>query len=162
MPPHELCAIVGDLVRKFQATPDMVHFNGQLLSSNFDNNVVMSDKIRVLFDTGALCANYISKRIFTKIREQLENKRIIKKNLKIGLADNKTRLESDTTIQLDMKISSEQQDIIYSGDFVVLEMLQNEVIIGMPAILGELWQFFKSEVEAVRTENMHLPEEIQC
>ena len=158
MPPHELCAIVGDLVRNFQATPDMVHFNGQLLSSNFDNNVVMSDKIRVLFDTGALCANYISKRIFKKIREQLENKRIIKKNLKIGLADNKTRLESDTTIQLDMKISSEQQDIIYSGDFVVLEMLQNEVIIGMPAILGELWQFFKSEVEAVRTENMHLPE----
>ena len=68
MPPHELCAIVGDLVRKFQATPDMVHFNGQLLSSNFDNNVVMSDKIRVLFDTGALCANYISKRIFTKIK----------------------------------------------------------------------------------------------
>ena len=43
---------------------------------------------------------------------------------------------------------------MYQGEFVVLDMKRNQGIIGLPAIVGKLWQFFTSNVK-MRSRRSH-------
>ena len=43
--------------------------------------------------------------------------------------------------------------LTYTETFVILDMKENEVIIGLPAILRDLWDFFVSSVEADKNES---------
>ena len=99
----------------------------------------------VLFDTGALCSNYISIRKFRDIEKHMHTKDIIHKRTKVGLADNKTVAWSDIMVRLTLKFEDRSLSAVsckYSGEFIVLDMKDNEIIIGLPAILGDLWDFF--------------------
>ena len=128
----------------------MVHFVGRFIACTScpANAEVVAN---VLFDTGALCANYISQFKFEELREKnyILQDDIIWRKTCIGLADNATKVYSDKMLEL--PIQFQQVDgswFTYTGLFVVLDMKENEVIIGLPAILKELWTFFVNTVEA--------------
>ena len=119
------------------------HFNGRFIALKDPANAEVAAS--VLFDTGALCANYMSEFKFRELRENnyFTDDDIIWKRTNIGLADNATTVFSDKMLEQPMQF--QQCDgtwFAYTGVFVILEMKANEVIIGLPAILRELWDFF--------------------
>ena len=66
-----------------------------------------------------------------------------------------TKVYSDKMLEL--SIQFQQVDgswFTYTGLFVVLDMKENEVIIGLPAILKELWTLFVSTVEAKKRRHV--------
>ena len=108
------------------------HFDGRFIALKGPANaeVVAS----VLFDTGALCANYMSEFKFNELRENnyFTDDDIIWKRTNIGLADNATTVYSDKMLEQPMQF--QQCDgtwFSYTGLFVILEMKANEVIIGL-------------------------------
>jgi hypothetical protein len=152
--------------------PTPVHFDGKLIFNddynthdhNNDNDnknninklyeydIDMEDiMIKVLMDTGALCANYVSKHLVDDIRTTLlEENNIIKQRTRISLADDSKRVTSEEKVILTIQIIGKTTKQMYKGEFIVLNMGENDVIIGLPAILEELWDFFKGELEFTR------------
>ena len=105
----------------------------------------------VLFDTGALCANYISEFKFNELRENnyILPDDILWRRTCIGLADNATKVYTDKMVELQIQFQRVDGSwLTYAGTFVVLDMKENEVSIGLPAILRDLWDFFVRGVEA--------------
>jgi hypothetical protein len=120
--------------------------------------------IKVLMDTGALCANYVSKNLVTDIRTTiLTDKDIIKQKTMISLADDSKSVTSDEKVKLTLQIIGKDNTTqTYHGDFIVLPMVYNDIIIGLPAILNDLWDFFKTQLEATRRINQQTkPEQIK-
>jgi hypothetical protein len=62
----------------------------------------------------------------------------------IGFADKTSRMECDKSVNLVVRFQREDKDeaVIYEGNFIVADMGTNEMIIGLPAIMGDLWDFF--------------------
>ena len=131
--------VIGDTV----ALQSMAHFGGTIYGHQDNGNARMDVRtiVKVLADTGALCANYISKKQFEKIKKTLNNTKIFKKTTRVGLADDKTVVTSDTAVELSLRLYGESDSIVYTGEFIVLDMEGNDIIIGLPAILGDLWEF---------------------
>lgn len=119
-----------------------VHFKTTLIASRGNNFV----DVNALLDTGALCANYISSNLYAKIRKSINHENIKHIKTRVGLADDKTFLFSDTVVALDLKLHG-TTTTTYQGPFVVLDMKDNEIIIGLPAIINSLWDFFKANIE---------------
>ena len=110
--------------------------------------------IKVLFDTGALCANYISQSLYEDIKHKIGEVNIIKANSRIYMADDTMPVISDTKVQLKLKIYSNNDTYqLYERNFVVIKMKSNDIIIGLPAILTRLWDFFKNVLESRRPDN---------
>ena len=78
----------------------------------------------------------------------MNNTKIFKKTTRVGLADDKTVVTSDTAVELSLRLYGESDSIVYTGEFIVLDMEGNDIIIGLPAILGDLCEFFKTNVDA--------------
>jgi hypothetical protein len=96
-----------------------------------------------LWTRGALCANYVSINIYEEIKHNLEVGDIEQVKTRIGLADNATILQLDKTIRLNLLIHSRDGSRQpFSGKFIVIPMRDNELIIGLPAIISTLWPFF--------------------
>jgi hypothetical protein len=56
--------------------------------------------------------------------------------------------ETDTTVRLSLEFDDTLGNTVcYTGRFVVLDMEHNDIIMGWPAIVGNLWQFFVASVE---------------
>ena len=73
---------------------------------------------------------------------------------RIGLADNATILQSDKTIRLNLLLHSRDGSRQpFSGKFIVIPMRDNELIIGLPAIISTLWPFFKKALEHAVTDS---------
>ena len=153
----ELNVLVDQLVyHVLQKSRDyswMVHFDSRVvIDSRLDqeSEIVVS----VLFDSGALGANYISKEKFEEIREYIPEKDVLEKPTRVGLAGH-TSVDCNFVVRLGMEFQSfDGSWELYHGEFVVLDMKQNQVIIGLPAIVGKLWQFFTSNVE-MRSRRSH-------
>ena len=95
--------------------------------------------VSALFDTGAISANYISMKIFEKIRCNIGSSNIIKKRMRVGLADDHTVIETEEVVKLHITFkTNEGRTQRYKGDFVVLPMGSNDLIIGLPAICSDL------------------------
>ena len=108
-----------------------------------------SEVVSTLFDTGALCANYISRDKFEELREYIHERDIHKRLSRVGMADDVTTQISDTVVTLTLEIEGEENQLVqYTGDFVVLDMKRNEIIVGLPAIVSSLWKFFVDVVGA--------------
>ena len=110
---------------------------------NFDTTV------KVLLDTGALCANYVSKNLFEDIKTQLNGNDIRQQKTNISLADDSKTITSEWIVVLCIEIMDNNSTTThrYSGDFVVINMRDNDIIIGLPAILSDLWEFFKESID---------------
>ena len=129
----------------------MVHFAGRFMACRDRGPANAEVAVSVLFDTGALCANYISEKKYEELREKeiIEEEDIILQKTCIGLADNATKVYSEKMLELSIQFQGVDGGwTSYDGIFVVLDMKENEVIIGLPAIVGELWGFFIRNVRA--------------
>jgi hypothetical protein len=93
----------GFLYSALQSTRDyswIVHFDTRLPNGEDggENEIVASS----LFDTGALGANYVSKRMFKKLKDQIDDTDVIQKKTKVGLAGTATA-DSDTVVVLTLE-----------------------------------------------------------
>ncbi len=114
-----------------------------------DDDTQLKAPFNVLFDTGALCANYISSNIYDKIKYIMNPVDITYKKTRIGLADNKTTILSESQIRLNLNIFDEDgSQVKYEGIFIVIPMKENEIIMGLPSIIKKpLWEFFTASIE---------------
>ena len=134
----------------------IMHFDGRFR----DKDVIPANAevmVSVLLDTGALSANYISEYKYQEMRDNniIHDHNIIRQRTSIGLADNATKMYSDIMVELPIQLQgSDGKWWTYDGTYVVLDMKQNEVIIGLPAILGPLWDFFVENIEARKNKSM--------
>jgi hypothetical protein len=54
----------------------------------------------------------------------------------------------DTAVRLTLVLNGTDGDpVYYTGKFVVLDMEHNDIIMGLPAIVGDLWHFFVARME---------------
>ena len=146
--------VLQHVIDRFARYHTAVHFDTRLVTRRhvdpimnmIENEIPVAS---VLFDTGALCANYISSSLFRELQPRIPERNIVKEKTTVGLADNKTVINSDTRVQLELDIvgDDERQVKRYTGWFIVIDMVENEMIIGLPAIISELWDFFKKSIE---------------
>jgi hypothetical protein len=114
-----------------------VHRDGILKIAN--DEVMITN---ILFDSGALHSSYISKSFINK------NRHILKDNIKkndgfVKLGDNKTVVKVDETIQLPVSfIDNNLKEHIAEVNFVVWEMNDMNMIIGLPDILNHYLDVF--------------------
>jgi hypothetical protein len=100
-----------------------------------------------LFDTGALSANYVSKRWFDEVRSKIDEIDIFEQKTRVRMADSVTVQDKDTTVRLTLVLTGSDGDpVYYTGKFVVLDMQHNDIIMGLPAIVGDLWHFFVTSI----------------
>ena len=96
-----------------------------VFGGNDEDEIVSS-----LFDTGALCANYVSRSIYEKFKKYLKRENIIVRRTRIGLAGAATTT-SDPVVILDLEFQGPDGHWLpVCGDFIVLEMEGNDIIIG--------------------------------
>lgn len=124
----------------------------------------------ILFDTGALGANYISKRFVEKYSEYLskdiEN---VENTIQLANKDNIIRVKKQANITL--KFKGNNKNYTYTGKFLVIDM-ENDFIIGLPAIVGDLYDYFVEVLVVARSnyeqqDHVHslqriLPLDIYC
>ena len=90
---------------------------------------------KVLFDTGALHANYISKS-FVDTHYSSLHRYMFRKSSVTTLADKKTRIPMDYILFLPISITTESKSSVAANlPFWVFDMDGNDMIIGLPAIL---------------------------
>jgi hypothetical protein len=66
---------------------DMVLFSAMVLSRLDDSKTKVD---RVLFDTGALSANYVSRRCYEKLKSKIEERDIFQQKTRVRMADTVT------------------------------------------------------------------------
>ena len=142
-----------------------VHFEGNIIINNQKEKNIKTNyeydfdiTVKVLLDTGALCANYMSKNLYEDIRNQLNDHDIRQQKTCISLADDSKKITSDCAVTLTIDILDQKSSTnkLYKGEFVVINMRDNDVIIGLPAILSDLWEFFKTSIESNKRSLTHL------
>lgn len=177
-------SVLANIFGKSKLTP--VHFEGILIPTNDNDNTsgAISDDhkkkkkntekdpksmfndihnivVKVLCDTGALCANYVSNNLIQDIRTRLLKSDFKKQRTRITLADDSKQIESQENVNLTIDIlGSDGSMHSYTGEFVCINMRDNDLIIGLPAILGELWDFFKDHVELARSQLKTSPQQL--
>ena len=116
------------------------HTGGEIMFN--DNTIITVDKI--LFDTGALTNNFISRDLFESFESRVPDIDVKKINMIIGFADKTSSMKCDKLVRLKLRFKEEGNDTItfYEGIFVVADMGNNDIIIGLPAILVKLWNYF--------------------
>lgn len=142
------CSILHMLARVVQAKEkkSRAHTRGRVVSSLdvFERENV-SELVDILLDTGALSQNFVSDRVFREIEHILMPGEVEKFNLEINLASNSMRMKSDKRVNMKLELQDgEGNKRDFEGKFVVLKDLGTDIIIGLPAILGELWDLFVS------------------
>lgn len=106
-------------------------------------NVSEEGSLEVLLDTGALSQNFIREESFNSIKQHLTSGEVEKKTTPINLASEDVVVESHYCVSLKMKIKDSQGLYHnYQGKFIVLPKLYVDVIIGLPAILWDIWDVF--------------------
>lgn len=97
----------------------------------------------MLLDTGALSHNFIREEIFDAIKRHLPAGNIVSRSTPISLASEDVVIKSHYNVLLEIKIKDSRGDYhFYEGKFIVLPKLGVDVIIGLPAILWNLWDLF--------------------
>jgi hypothetical protein len=139
----ELCKVLLMNVHPELRTFSAMHTSGKCVL-NFKNKVVVE---RVLFDTGSLSANYVSLNFVKKHGAQLDSKPI-KCNFRVFLASRNNVVEATESIQLTMQFKS-RDNIIFTleSHFIILDMEHNDMIIGLPDIITDLYPYFLSLLE---------------
>jgi len=146
--------MLQQVVQGFSVHHSAVYFDALFVDCSDDvdsSSIINSIPVaRALFDTGALCANYISKQFFKEMESRIPVKCVTYERTRVGLADGGTTITSDTRVELTMDfVSSSGVKQRYTGQYVVIDMKGNDIIIGLPAIVRDMWLFFKGNIEDV-------------
>jgi hypothetical protein len=110
----------------------------------------------ILHDTGSISANYISKQLVDRYRIQLKDK-IRKRNHYVTLAEKGNTVTTNEEVYITLRFTEEKgskRTFKYTGMFIVLSMDCNDIIMGLPAILNELFDFFVNMLGNAREEHM--------
>jgi hypothetical protein len=112
------------------------------------NQVVVE---KVLFDTGSLTANYVSSAFVEQHGGHLKNF-VYQHKSKIVLASKNNIVLATEAITLNLKFTDDDSQV-YSieKEFIILDMEHNDIIIGLPDILNELYPYFLYLVGKART-----------
>jgi len=129
-----------------------VHSSGEV-QLGYDNWIKLEN---ILHDTGSISANYISRQIVDRHRKELKDK-IRNRNHHVTLAEKGNTVTTTEEVYLTLRFvesNGQRRTFKYSGVFIVLSMDCNEIIMGLPAILNELFDFFIKMLTDAREENM--------
>ena len=127
---HMMNAIPGQEYLKAVYHPVSININPPITTDN------------VLFDTGALHTNYISKEFVNKHLSSLR-KHMFRKSSTTTLADKKTKISMEYIMFLPVSIATKSSGTIDATlPFWVFDMDGNDIIIGLPAIL----KYFKEHL----------------
>ena len=102
-----------------------------------------SESLEVLLDTGALSQNFIREEFLDSIKQHLSSGEVEEVTTPVNLASEDVVVKSHYCVFLKMKIrDSRGLYHPYEGKFIVLPKLYVDVIIGLPAILWDIWDVF--------------------
>ena len=102
-----------------------------------------SEPVEILLDTGALGHNYVKEDLFKKIERSLRPGEVEQRPASISLASEDNIVESQCSVRMKIEIRDSGGTYHpYVGKFVVLPKLGVDIIVGLPAILEELWEVF--------------------
>ena len=158
---HALSRVVQATTRKSRA-----HTVGQVVR-NICEGVENEDSelVEILLDTGALGHNYVKEELFRKIEKDILPGEIEQRTASISLASEDNIVKSQLCVRMRLEIRDSIGNYHpYSGKFLVLPKLGVDVIVGLPAILEDLWDVFVSVLRGANSdpsndENMKESEE---
>ena len=130
----------------FQDYNNNIHNNGNNIYEDFNNNAI---EVKVLFDTGALCANYMSNDLFLDIKNRLHKNQYRQQKSNVALADDSKVITSSHVVTLPLTVVDDNQNTnsMNNGLYVVINMKDNDIIVGLPAIMTSFWKFFKKAID---------------
>jgi hypothetical protein len=110
-----------------------------------DSKMNLGELVKVLCDTGALSANYVAADLIKRLESKLSNKRFFKTKCKVTLADSRTIKNINRGVKLKLVLKDPlAQKYEYTGDFFILDMKKNDIILGLPALTGKLFPFMQA------------------
>ena len=110
-----------------------------------DDKMDLHEVVTVLCDTGALSANYVAKDLIDLLKSKIKREDFFKTKCKVTLADNRTIKDIGTGVKLKLVLRDKKSHTYtYTGDFFVLDMKSNDIIIGLPALTGKLYPFMNA------------------
>ena len=113
-----------------------------------NNEMCMDSLVKVLCDTGALSANYVAADLIKRLKSKLDDKQLFKTKCRVILADSKTVKNIDTGVKLKLVLQDHKAHTYeYTGDFFVIDMKKNDIIVGLPALTGRLHGFMQALLE---------------
>lgn len=118
-----------------------MHTEGKL---SIQNSLIPVD--RILFDTGALHANYYINASIIKSNYKLLSPHLIYTDTTVTLADKKTQIDITHVIKLKLTILNTTR-VCY---FFVLDHMTTDVIIGLPSILYHFYDVFSTLLSTAR------------
>ena len=130
----------------FQDYNNDIHNNGNNIYEDFNNNAI---EVKVLFDTVALCANYMSNDLFLDIKNRLHKNQYRQQKSNVALADDSKVITSTHVVTLPLTVVDDNQNTnsMNNGLYVVINMKDNDIIVGLPAIMTSFWEFFKKAID---------------
>ena len=113
-----------------------------------DEHMCADELVKVLCDTGALSANYVAADLIKRLKSKLDNKQFFETKCRVTLADSKTVRNISTGVKLKLILKDHKaHKYVYTGDFFVLDMKSNDIIVGLPALTGRLYPFMQALLE---------------
>ena len=110
-----------------------------------DNELTVRELVTILCDTGALSANYVAKDLVDKLRRKIGNEAFFETKHKVILADSRTVQNVQEGVKLNLILRDQNAHTYkYTGEFLVLDMKTNDVILGLPALTGKLYPFMNA------------------
>ena len=111
-----------------------------IMNNNMREN---SEKlITVLCDTGALSANYVSRGLVESLMPELNPEFLYDANHRVVLADSTTIKTVTQGVRLNLLLADPYgKQYQFKGDFLIIDMKHNDVILGLPALTGTLYPF---------------------
>jgi hypothetical protein len=125
-----------------KATLSAAHTIGRVV---LDERLSPGELVKVLCDTGALSANYIAEDLIKRLESKLDNKSFFNTKCKVTLADNRTTQDISRGVKLRLVLKDKEANkYAYTGDFFILDMKKNDIIVGLPALTGKLYPFMQA------------------
>ena len=110
-----------------------------------DRTMNFSELVTVLCDTGALSANFIAKNLIKKFEKLLKEDSFFNTKCRVTLADSRTVKDINKGVKLKLIINDKsKRKYVYTGDFFILDMENNDIILGLPALTGKLYPFMQA------------------
>jgi hypothetical protein len=118
-----------------------------------DDAYSTTELVTILCDSGALDANYVSKSLLGMIRKRLKKDDFFDTKCKVTLADSRTNIDISKGVKLNLVLKdSKKHTHEFTGEFLVLDMENNDIILGLPALTGKLYPFFSKLVKEAHEE----------
>ena len=131
-----------------------IHFNSPIYHNNNlqDYNKAIhinSNNIYEAFNNNAIEANYMSKDLFLDIKNRLHKNLYRQQKSNVALADDSKAITSFHVVTLPLTVIDDNQNknSMNNGLYVVVNMKDNDIIVGLPAIMTSFWEFFKKEID---------------